>query len=195
MSLETVVEDIQAEARARAEEILEEAEAEAEEIVNDAKAEADEVLAARERRAERRVEQEREQRLSSARLEAKQELLEARREVLADVRASTEDRIAGLEGDRRRELTVALLDDAASEFEDAETVHVYGREDDEELLLEILEGYDGFEHAGEYACLGGVVVESGESRIRVNNTFDSILEDVWNDDLKEISRRLFENGQ
>jgi len=26
----------------------------------------------------------------------------------------------------------------------------------------------------------------------VNNTFDSILEDVWEDELKEISDRLFE---
>jgi len=38
----------------------------------------------------------------------------------------------------------------------------------------------------------GVVAESDTSRVRVNNTFDSILESVWDDELKNISERLFD---
>lgn len=45
---------------------------------------------------------------------------------------------------------------------------------------------------GEIDCLGGVVAESDTSRVRVNNTFDSILESVWDDELKNISERLFD---
>ena len=192
MSLETVVEDIREEAHARAEEILASADDRAEEIVAEAEEEAGQIEAQREREVESTITQEREQRLSSANLEAKQKRLEARRDALADVRETVEERIVGLEGERREELTRSLLDAAAPEFDDEDTVRVYGRADDQELLESILAEYDGYEFAGDRDCLGGVVVEGENSRVRVNNTFDSVLTEVWEDDLREISTRLFE---
>ncbi|PSP34562.1 V-type ATP synthase subunit E [Halobacteriales archaeon QH_10_67_22] len=191
MSLDTVVEDIRDEARARAGEIENEAEQEAEEILAAAEADAETIHEEREREVEATIDQEREQKLSSAKLEAKQARLEARRDALEDVRGAVEDELGSLDGDRREELTRALLDAASAEFDDDETVSVYGRADDEELLTK-LAGEHGFEHAGERDCLGGVVVESEQSRVRVNNTFDSLLEDVWEDNLREISDRLFQ---
>ncbi|WP_435359734.1 V-type ATP synthase subunit E [Haloarchaeobius sp. DFWS5] len=192
MSLETVVEDIRDKARARAEEIREDAKAEANEIVSQAESDAEETLEEAERAAERKVAQEREQELSSAKLKAKQMRLEARRDALEDARERVEDEIAGLSGDDREELTRALLDAASAEIDSSGDVAVYGRASDEDLLTDILADYDGYEYAGEYECLGGVVVESEESRLRVNNTFDSVLENVWEDELQEISTRLFD---
>ncbi|WP_158058636.1 V-type ATP synthase subunit E [Halorussus halophilus] len=192
MSLDTVAEDIRNEARERAKEIEAEGEERAAAIISDAESDAEEILAEQEKETEQTIAQEREQKLSSAKLEAKQKRLEARRDVLQDVRASVEDSIANLEGDDREELTRELLDDAAEEFEDGDTVHVYGAESDDELLTDIVTDYDGYEYAGEYDCLGGVVVESEQSRLRVNNTFDSVLESVWEDNLQNISNRLFE---
>ena len=112
--------------------------------------------------------------------------------MLEEVREAVEQEVANLGGDTREELTRTLLDAAATEFEDVDSVQVYGRADDEQLLEDILADYDGYEYAGEYDCLGGVVVESEGSRIRVNNTFDSVLEDVWEDNLRSISEQLFE---
>jgi V/A-type H+-transporting ATPase subunit E len=192
MSLETVAEDIRDEARARAEEIREQGEERAEEIIADAEADAEEIREEREAEVEREIEQRREQAISSAKLEAKQARLEARRDALEDVREAVEAAIVDIDGERRRSLTAALLDAAAEEFDDDETVSVYGRADDQELLEDLLEAYDGFSVAGAHDCLGGVVVESEESRVRVNNTFDSILETVWENNLKELSNRLFE---
>jgi V/A-type H+-transporting ATPase subunit E len=191
MTLDTVEEDIRDEARARAEEIREQAQQRADEILADAEAEAEQLREQREREAEASVSQEREQKLSSAKLEAKQKRLEARRAALASVREAVEHRIAGLEGDRREALTRELLDAAAGEFDD-ETVLVHGRADDQALVEDVLSEYDRFEWGGERDCLGGVVVEGDESRVRVNNTFDSVLDEVWEDDLKQISDRLFE---
>jgi V/A-type H+-transporting ATPase subunit E len=195
MSLETVVEDIRDEARARAEEIREEGEQRAGGIISDAEADAERIVEEREAEVERRIEQEREQALSSAKLEAKQERLEARRDVLQDVRATVESELATLGGERREELTRELLDAAAEEFDEGDAVEVYGAPDDADLLRSIADDYDGFEHAGEVDCLGGVVVESTASRVRVNNTFDSVLEGVWEENLREISARLFEQDQ
>jgi len=193
MSLETVVEDIRDTARERAEEIRADGEARAEEIIEEAEADAEEIIANAEREAEREAERQREQRLSSANLEAKQERLAARRDVLESVRADVETRLADLSGDRREQLTRTLLDAAAEEFADVDSAAVYGRPDDAELLESLVADYGGYEYAGEYDCLGGVVVESEGSRLRVNNTFDSIVEDVWEDELKEIAARLFED--
>jgi V/A-type H+-transporting ATPase subunit E len=192
MSLDTVVEDIREEASARAEEMEREAEQRAEEIVAEAEDEAEEIVAEAEREVEQEIEQEREQTLSSAKLEAKQQRLSARRDVLGEVREAVEERLATLESDRREELTRALLDEATDEFDGSDSVSVYGRAEDRELLESILEDYDGYEYAGEHDCLGGVVVESEGSRVRVDSTFDSVLEEVWEDNLREISTRLFE---
>ena len=72
-------------------------------------------------------------------------------------------------------------------------MQVYGRADDADLLEDVLADYDGYELAGERDCLGGVVVEGANSRVRVNNTFDSVLDTVWEDNLKEVSARLFDD--
>ena len=193
MSLETVVEDIRDEARARADEIRDEADERAQEIIDEAEADAEQIREDREAEVEREISQEREQRLSSAKLQAKQARLGARRDVLQDVRADVEAALADLGGDRREALTRALLDAAVAEFDDGDDLAVYGRADDQDLLEDVLTDYDGAAFAGERDCLGGVVVESESSRLRVNNTFDSVLEDVWQDNLREISDRLFES--
>ncbi|MFB6141518.1 MAG: V-type ATP synthase subunit E [Halosimplex sp.] len=190
MSLDTVVEDIRDEARARAEEIRADAEAQADELVAEAEADAESIREERQREVEATIEQEREQKLSSAKLEAKQERLEARRDVLAEVRESVEDELAELGGDTREELTRSLLDAAVAELDDTSDAVVYGRAADQAMIEDLLEEYD-LAYGGEYDCLGGVVVESESSRVRVNNTFDSVLADVWEDELREISDRLF----
>ena len=192
MSLETVVEDIRDEARARAEEIRTDGESRAEEITEEAERDAERIREEAEREVERQIDQEREQKLSSAKLEAKQERLEARREVLEDVRDDVEAHIADIGGDEREELTRALLEAAAEEFDGEETIRVHSRAEDADLLESVVDDFDGVEVGDPVDCLGGVVVESDGSRVRVNNTFDSVLEDVWEENLREISARLFE---
>jgi len=191
MSLDTVVEDVRDEARAHAKEIRESAESEAEEIIAEAEADAERIREERLAEVERQIDQEREQTLSSAKLEAKQERLGARRDVLEDVYDDVESAIADIEGDRRRELTATLLDASLAEFDDDEPVAVYARPEDAELVEELLADRDA-ELDGEVDCLGGVVAESDASRVRVNNTFDSVLDSVWDDELKQVADRLFD---
>lgn len=191
MSLESVVENIREEAHSRAEEIRSAADDEAEEILESARAEAEETREAAETAAEREIEQLREREVSGAELEAKQERLAARRDLLADVREQVESELADLSGDDRESLTRALFEAAQTEFDDDASLEVYGHPDDADLLSSVVEDADA-EVAGDYDCLGGVVVESPDSRVRVNNTFDSVLESVWADNLQEISNHLFE---
>lgn len=192
MSLEQVRDDIEKEARARADEIRAEAEERAEEIISAAEADAEEIKATRSAEVDDEIDQRREQALSGAKLEAKQARLEARRDVLEDVREEIEAALVDLDDETREELTESLIENAAAEFDDDDRVVVHGRADDEDLLEDLLASYDGFSVGEPVDCLGGVIVESETSRVRVNNTFDSVLESVWDDQLKDISALLFE---
>lgn len=190
MSLETVVEDIREEAKAEAAEIRSAGDEEAEEIVAAAEEDAEATLADAEREVEQRISREREQRLSSAELEAKQARLRARRDVLERVYERVAERLEELPADRREELLRTLLDGSAETFDEEVVVHC--RSEDRELLSDVLADYDGYELGDEIECIGGVVLESEASRVRVNDTFDALLEDVWENNLKAISDRLFE---
>lgn len=193
MSLDTVVEDIRDEARARAEEIRAEGQERADEIIAEAEADAEAIVEEREQAVERQIAQEREQAVSGAKLEAKQERLEARRDALQTVRQQVETELGGLSGDTREELTRALIEASAAEFDEGSEVAVRGRAADEALLEEIVAEYDGFSLGDEPVdCLGGVVVESETSRVRVDNTFDSLLDTVWENNLKDVSGILFD---
>ena len=191
MSLEQVRDDIEKEARARADEIRAEADEKAEAIVAEAEADAEEIKQQRADEVETEIDQKREQALSGAKLEAKQQRLEARRDVLDDVREEIEAALVELDDDTREKLTRSLIAAAAVEFDD-DSVVVHGRSDDQELIEEILSEYEGFSFGDSRDCLGGVVVESETSRVRVNNTFDSVLESDWDEQLKELSTLLFE---
>ncbi len=190
MSLETVVEDIRDEAEQRAEEIREEAEAEANAIEQDAKEDAERIREEAETEVEAQIQREREQTRSSAQLEAKQERLRARRDLFDELRETVEDELASLADDRREELTRALLEDALTEFD--RSAQLYGRADDESLLRSMTDEFDGLSYGGSTDCLGGVVVEGADSRVRINNTFDSVLEEIMEAERQSLSDLLFE---
>ena len=192
MSLEQVRDDIEKEARARADEIRADATERAEEIISSAEADAEEIKAARREEVDSEIDQRREQALSSAKLEAKQQRLEARRDVLEEVFEEIETALIDLDDETRERLTSSLIASAAEEFDDHDEVVVHGRADDRALIEELLDEYAGFSLGEPRDCLGGVIVESETSRVRVNNTFDSVLDSVWDEHLKEVSAHLFE---
>jgi len=192
MSLEQVRDDIEKTARARADEIRAAADERAEAIIAEAEADAEEIKATRAADVDTQIDEKREQALSGAKLEAKQQRLEARRDVLDEVRTEIEAVLVDLDDERRETLTRSLIKAALAEFDDQASVVVHGRADDQALIEEILSEYDGVSFGEPRECLGGVVVESESSRVRVNNTFDSVLESVWDEQLKELSSLLFE---
>ena len=193
MSLETVVDDIREEAEARAAEIREEAEEEAAAIIEEAEADANQTIADAEAAVEQRIERERDQQLSSATLQAKQDRLAARRDILEDTYDRVADALVDLDSDRREEMTQALLTAGVEALDVDETIRVYGRPSDADLLESLVAEDEQLTYGGEHECLGGVVLESDAARVRVNNTFESVLDDVWEDHLKDISDKLFES--
>lgn len=192
MSLDSVVEDIREQARAEAQQIRDEAEAEADSIVDEAEAEASEIIEHREREAEREAEQLRERELSSANLEAKQLRLAARRDALDEVRTAVESQLRELPADDRRELTEVLLEAAIVEFDGDEDLIVHAPERDEDIVTDLAADDDRLAVGDPVDRIGGVIVEGTDTRMRVDNSLDAVLDDVWEDNLRSISDALFE---
>jgi len=195
MSLETVVEDIRGKAREDAERILSEADIEGKEIVDKAKKEAAIIKVLGKEEMGRRIELEREQKFSSANLAAKQKTLERKRDLLELVRQEIENEISQIKGKEREELTEKLIESSMEEFKDVKDVVVYCKLEDKKLIKSLLKKHKDVKYGGEYECIGGVVMESESARMRVNNTFDSVIETVWTEELKNISELLFGSGQ
>ena len=195
MSLETVVEDIREKARGDAERILSESDAEGKEITDKARKEASVNRAVGKEEISRKIELEKEQKFSSTNLAAKQKTLEKKRDLLELVRQEIENEISQIKGKEREELTGKLIESSIKEFIGVKDVFVYGNLEDEKLLKSLLKKHKGVKYGGEYECIGGVVMESESARMRVNNTFDSIIETVWTEELKNISELLFGSNQ
>ena len=195
MSLETVVEDIREKARGDAERILSESDAEGKEIIDKARKEASVNRAVGKEEISRKIELEKEQKFSSTNLAAKQKTLEKKRDLLELVRQEIENEISQIKGKEREELTGKLIESSIKEFIDVKDVVVYGNVEDEKLLKSLLKKHKGVKYGGEYECIGGVVMESESARMRVNNTFDSIIETVWTEEQKNISELLFGSNQ
>ena len=195
MSLETVVEDIREKARGDAERILSESDAEGKEIIDKARKEASVNRAVGKEEISRKIELEKEQKFSSTNLAAKQKTLEKKRDLLELVRQEIENEISQIKGKEREELTGKLIESSIKEFTGVKDVVVYGNLEDEKLLKSLLKKHKGVKYGGEYECIGGVVMESESARMRVNNTFDSIIETVWTEELKNISELLFGSNQ
>ena len=48
-----------------------------------------------------------------------------------------------------------------------------------------------YQYAGTVNCAGGIIVESQDRSIRLNLTYESLFEDVWQDSLPEMAKILF----
>lgn len=192
MSLESVAEDIRDQARAEADELLEDAENQAEKIISDAEARAEEIIEQRKQELERQVKQERERGRSSANLEAKQRRLETRRDILERVRSAVEEHVDDIEGDTRRELTDDLLTAGVAKFDDSEELVVRCSDRDTDLVEELIADDERLELGDPIDALGGVIVEGTTTKMRVNNSFDTVLDDVWDEELRTFSQQLFD---
>jgi Archaeal/vacuolar-type H+-ATPase subunit E len=115
MSLDTVIKDIREEAHARADEITDKAETRAQEIIDEAEADAERIHNEREAEVEQQIEQEREQTLSSAKLEANRTTQRTPRRTPRG-RERVESELAAMGGDRREQLTRALLEASLDEL-------------------------------------------------------------------------------
>ena len=182
MGLETVVKDIMDVAQAEVSKINAEADAEVSTILDEARQNAKKIMGDRLAKAEDDVKKLRQQEISSANLEVKRRMLNARKEVLDKVYSQSVGLITNLPTSKNEELLKAIIDKYQGNG-----AKIYSNKDSEKLVTKL----SSLTYAGNIDCIGGVVIENEDSTIRLDYTYDIILDSVNDKSMKQISDILF----
>jgi len=184
MGLEAVIDEILKRGEAKSAEIVRTGESERDNQIVHAKKEIESNRATAEAKAKAAVAQMEQQEISAAELESKRVLLEAQRRVMDDLRSQVLDELSEMPSDKRKRIYGKLIVSAKKELGEC---YVYSNEKDKALL----QLPSGMSRGGSIEANGGLVFESKDRRVRLDFRFETILEDMWNEKMKEIYTKLF----
>ena len=180
MGLEEVRKEILADAKAKARSILKEGEQEVEAVNGSI----DKRLKEREQQlkldAERSVSEFEDRSSAESASMMRKRRLSLEKELIEEVFISAFSRLKKLDSKKREKLTSGLVEKASKEFRCAK---VYCAKED----MKLLKKYNP--SAAEIS--GGVILENEDSSIRLDLSFESILESIRQDSMPVISKALF----
>ena len=190
MELEAVALDIRDKAKRDALAIREETRRETERILSLAQERAAEIKLAADDDANRQAARMTELEISSANLAVKRMLLNTQKDLLDQVYRATLDAIGRHPESFRRDTVRILLTRARKEISEG-AVFASGR--DAQLLKELLSSPDfsGFRFGGIVEIPGGVIVETANGQLKIDYSYQTFLDRVWEAGLKDASDILF----
>lgn len=181
MGLEQVIDEVRRGGDGEAEGILAQAQKEADAILSEARERVDALRAKRLAAADREAEQIQTQVASSAEFEARKLALTAEAKLRERLRGVLLDGFAALPADVRQGHLEKLLAKASQVIPEGS---VWTAEADQGLLPKVA-GADAFELAADAADIrGGLLVESKDGTIRLDLSYETLLDDLWRDVLK-----------
>lgn len=184
MSLNKVVDEILRRGEERKREIIQTGERERDEILLQADKKVAEEGQKSRRKTEAHIAQMEQQEQSSAELESKKIMLAAQRASMEELKRQVLEELGKYPVDQRKRLYAKLVSKAKKELGDCV---VYSNRADKALL----QLPSGMSSGGQIECLGGLVFESKDKSVRLDFRFESMLDDVWSKDMREIFARLF----
>ncbi len=184
MVLDKVIDDIVNSAKAEANIKLAETESQRQSILDEAKATVSDIRKREEIELNETVRRLRCQETSSVELEAKKIVLAKKKEILDLAFEATVERLCSMSNEKKREIYRSMVE-SAQEVMDQLTV--YCPQDDAQLL----EGIAGITAVEEPDMKGGLVMENMDGTIRIDYGFRTMLDGIWENELKTISEILF----
>lgn len=186
MTLDTLVEEIRKKSDDQVKEIKEEGQKEADRIIAEAKEESNKILEDARKEAEDEAERLKRQEVSGLNLEMKREALAKRKELPEQVFEKLQEKVKEMDAETKKNLLSNLIKNNAS----AGNV-VYSNKDDEGIVKEVVSDIKDVEYGGNIDCLGGVIVESEGGEVRINLTFDEMLNQLYDEKMNEVTKILF----
>lgn len=184
--------------------ILKKAQEEADAIVQEAEAKAREMKTQAERQRDIKFEEKKKKMITDARrsasrtlaqasLTARKKILEAKDAIIKEVLAQVREELSG--NVARKDVYVHLIEETVAAFETDKKVNLRVAPKDIETIREIV-GENGslkdkIDEISEIDCLGGVMAESADGMVSIDNTFDMRLEMLLPKMLPEIGKKLF----
>jgi len=191
MELEAVALDIKEKAKREVEAIREETRDETGKVLSAAQQRAGEIKLAAEDEAGKQASRLSDLEVSSASLAVKRMLLNTQKDLLDQVYRATVDAIGRLPENFRKDSLKNLLKKTKKEVKEG-SVFCAGR--DTQALKEILAGseFAGFRFGGTLEIPGGIVVESADGQLKIDYSYRTFLDRVWEAGLKDASDILFQ---
>ena len=183
MGLENVVSDILKSAQDEVSAITAERDSEVSKIIEEAKRRGEritgEMVASAEAEAGRISKQE----LSGANLEVRRMLLNMRKEILDETYRQALKRI--------RELDSTALLQSLIGAQSGDATRVYSSQQDRSTVEQLCTDRS-IKYAGDIDCIGGILLETDDRTVRLDYTFDTIMDEVSERSMKRVSQILFE---
>ena len=180
MGLETVKDEIMNSAKEQSNSSISEARKEANRIIKEAEKKIEDMKEKSEAETKKLIDTIKRQELASAELENKKILLEAKKQIIENVFAESRKKLENLDDKRREEILKKLLEKAKNEIEVA---NIYCNKKDSKFLKVF--------NVGNVDIIGGLIAENKERTIRVDNSFETMLESIKEKELQNINKILF----
>jgi len=127
------------------------------------------------------VEQMEKRTFTDARFEVRKRILEKKKQILAQVFDAVRKELIKMPDSERESWIKKILEKARNQIEIA---HVYASSRD----VRFVQGYN----VEEAAIIGGVIVENSGKSLRIDYSFDAMLEEVKGETLQEVAKILFD---
>jgi len=180
MGLETVKEEIIRNAKEQESSILAEARKEASRIMKEAEMKVQEFEQKSESESKKQADAIKKQAMASAEMESKRIILEAKKQAIEKAFEEAGKSIENLDDRKRDSCIKSVLEKAKKEIDLA---YVYCNKKDAKFLKGVkVENAD---------ILGGIIAENSDRTIRVNYSFETLLESIKDAEMQSINKILF----
>ncbi len=185
MALDKVISEILETAQKEADQRIQEAEKERAKILQEADQRIEKLQKAEEKDLQEAVKRLKRQELSSAELEAKKIVLNKRKDILNRTFEEMLKELSAMDAKEKTALYKKILADGKKIIHRPKVFIPKGEAD-------LLAGLRGCESLTEIDMGSGLILENEDGTVRLDYRFKTILESIWDRDMKSISNVLFE---
>ncbi len=182
MSLEKVIDNILETGKKEAQQIIQNGKMEKQAQMKKAQDEGSALLKSRMEESEKQVLRMNTQEMARAELESKKIVLGSQKEMLDAVYQTALQRLGSLP--QNETLLRTLISRNRTEVS---TGKVFCNPKDESFVR----GLVGVKFGGTIDCIGGLVIESQDGTRRVDLRYETMLKEIWNDSIKDVSNTLW----
>jgi len=182
MGLESTIESLKSQGKAETEQLRKEAEQEAQRMLSEAESQARTLIHQREAEAKAEAQRYHVQAFAREELEARKVVLASQSQVLEEVRRLVSEELKNTPN--RKNYLEALI--RKSKLDLVRGRYFCGVQD-----VDLLESLIGKPAAGTVETLGGFLIESEDGSTRIDQRFETILEEIWEDTVREVASTLW----
>ncbi len=187
MTLKKVLDGILSQAHEEEKRIVSQAQQEASSLEKEARKKADKLHAKTKKKTLEFAQEFDRKEISATEILIKKKSMKFKRDVVRDIMEKTFDKIKKMPKKQKEKVLENTVKIGLNELPDAK--FFYSNKEDKKFVMK---AFPELSFSGEIECLGGVILENADKTIRVDQTFEIILERIKEENFNELAKNLFE---